>query len=174
MSADVATGSISTRRPVRTVLIAGVGNIFLGDDAFGVEVARRLAERALPGGVRVSDFGIRGFDLAYALGSGDDAVILVDVTRRGESPGTLYALELDSDGTTPGVLETHGMDPANVIRLAAAFGERPRRIFLVGCEPSEIGLDAEGRIGLSAPVESAIDGAIDMVESLVGRIQGGG
>jgi hydrogenase maturation protease len=174
MGADLATASIRTRPSVRSVLIAGVGNIFLGDDAFGVEVARRLASRALPDGVRVSDFGIRGFDLAYALGNDDDAVILVDAIRRGEPPGTLYAIEVDPDGATPGVLETHGMDPANVIRLAAAFGERPRRIFLVGCEPSEIGLDAEGRIGLSAPVEAAIDGAIDMVASLVARIQGGG
>ena len=174
MSADVATASISTRREVRSVLIAGVGNIFLRDDAFGVEVARRLATRAVPEGVRVSDFGIRGFDLAYALGNDDDAVILVDAIQRGEAPGTLYVLEIDPDSTTPGVLETHGMDPANVLRLAAALGGRPRRIFLVGCEPSDVGLDDEGRTGLSAPVEAAVDGAVDMVESLVARIQGGG
>jgi hydrogenase maturation protease len=123
--------------------------------------------------VRVEDFGIRGFDLAYAFGAGDDAVILVDITRRGDAPGTLYALDLDPVPPAPGAIETHGMDPANVLRLAAALGGRPRRVLLVGCEPSDVDADAEGRVGLSAPVAAAIDGAIEMVESLVARIQGG-
>jgi hydrogenase maturation protease len=165
--------SAATQPAVGSILIAGVGNIFHGDDAFGVEVAQRLAKRALPDGVRVEDFGIRGFDLAYALGEDHDAAILIDVTRRGEPAGTLYALEIDPSSAVPGELETHGMDPANVIRLAGVLGARPHKIFLVGCEPSDVGLDAEGRIGLSAPVEAAIEGAIDIALSLVGRIRGG-
>ena len=172
MSADLTTVGVNAEREARSILIAGVGNIFFGDDGFGVEVARRMARHPLPDGVRVDDFGIRGFDLAYALGADDDAVILVDVTRRGQAPGTLYALELDPDPPAPGAIETHGMDPANVLRLAAALGGRPRRVLLVGCEPSVI--DAEGSIGLSAPVAAAIDGAIEMVESLVARIRGDG
>jgi hydrogenase maturation protease len=164
----------ATMRPaVRSILIAGVGNIFLGDDGFGVEVARRMATRALPEGVRVSDFGIRGFDLAYAIAEDHDAVILVDATRRGEAPGTVYALELGMDGRFPGAIETHGMDPANVLRLVAALGGRPRRVLLVGCEPSAIDADPEEPTGLSAPVEAAVGGAIEMIESLVARIRGG-
>jgi hydrogenase maturation protease len=165
--------SNATHSAVPSVLIAGVGNIFFGDDGFGVEVARRMVRRAFPDGVRVEDFGIRGFDLAYAFGEDDGAVILVDITRRGGAPGTLYALELDPDPPTPSAIETHGMDPSNVLRLAAALGGRPRRVLLVGCEPSHVDADAE-RVGLSAPVAAAVDGAIEMVESLVARIRSGG
>lgn len=162
----------STTTPaVRSILIAGVGNIFLGDDGFGAEVARRMAGRALPECVRVSDFGIRGFDLAYALADEHDAVILVDATRRGEPPGTLYALELDTEGQTAGAVETHGMDPANVLRLVAALGGRPRRLLLVGCEPSAIDPETEDLTGLSAPVESSVEPAIELVLSLVARIR---
>lgn len=163
--------SVTIRPAVRSILIAGVGNIFHGDDGFGVEVARRMAGRALPEQVRVSDFGIRGFDLAYALTDEHEAVILVDATRRGESPGTIYALEIDPNVQTPGPVETHGMDPANVLRLVAALGGRPRRVLLVGCEPSAIDAEAEGMTGLSAPVEAAVDGAIEMALSLVARIR---
>ena len=161
----------ATEPVLGSILIAGVGNIFLGDDGFGVEVARRLARRALPERVRVSDFGTRGFDLAYALTDDHDAVILVDATRRGEAPGTLYALELDPDGRTEAPVETHGMDPANVLRLVAALGGRPRRVLLVGCEPSVIDTETEDLTGLSAPVEAAVDGAIGLVLSLVTRIR---
>jgi hydrogenase maturation protease len=154
-----------------TILIAGVGNIFLGDDGFGVEVARRMARRALPEPVHVVDFGIRGFDLAYALAGDHDAVILVDATRRGDAPGTLYALELDPDGQSEAAVETHGMDPANVLRLVAALGGRPRRVLLVGCEPSAIDPETADLSGLSAPVESAVDPAIELVLSLVARIR---
>lgn len=160
----------ATRPALRSILIAGVGNIFLGDDGFGVEVARRMARRALPECVRVSDFGIRGFDLAYAITDEHDAVILVDATRRGESPGTLYALELDPDGQTAGAVETHGMDPANVLRLVASLGGRPRRVLLVGCEPSAIDPETEELTGLSPAVESSVDPAIELVLSLVARI----
>lgn len=161
----------ATKPVVRSILIAGVGNVFLGDDGFGVEVARRMALRALPESVRVSDFGIRGFDLAYALTDEHDAVILVDATQRGESPGTLYVLELEPDGQTAGPVETHGMDPANVLRLVAALGGRPRRVLLVGCEPSAIDADREDMPGLSQPVDSSVEPAIELVLSLVARIR---
>src|SRR5690242_10086258 len=105
------------------VLIAGVGNLFFGDDAFGSEVARRLATRPQPDGVRVIDFGIRGLDLAYALSDGYAAVILADATARGGAPGTLYVLEPEAAPTpqTP-ALDPHGMDPAAVLRLASSLG----------------------------------------------------
>jgi hydrogenase maturation protease len=154
----------------RSILVACVGNIFLGDDGFGVEVARRLATRALPDGVRVEDFGIRGFDLAFALAQTEDATILVDATRRGGSPGTLYLLELDPVSASGDVLETHGMDPANVLRLVATLGGHPARVFLVGCEPLHVEPDVEG---LSEPVEAAIEGAMDLVESALVLIREG-
>src|SRR5687767_5603189 len=135
--------SVGTQTAARSILIAGVGNIFLGDDGFGVEVARRMARRALPERVRVGDFGIRGFDLAYALTEDYDAVILVDATRRGQEPGPLYVLELDPRGDTNGAVETHGMDPANVLRLVPPLGGRPRRVLLVGCQPSDIDAGTE-------------------------------
>src|SRR5690242_3589971 len=98
------------------VLVAGIGNIFLGDDAFGVEVVRRLAERALPDGVEVVDFGIRGFDLAHALMQAESTAILIDATPRGGPPGTLYLIEADATGgDNPASVETHGMDPATVL-----------------------------------------------------------
>ena len=111
------------------VLVAGVGNIFLGDDAFGVEVVRELARRPLPDGVRVVDFGIRGLDLTYALLDGYEAVILVDATPRGGPPGTLYVLEVEPPAPGGGrgrgpPAEGHNIDPVRVLRLAAAMGGR--------------------------------------------------
>jgi hydrogenase maturation protease len=151
-----------------SVLIAGMGNVFYGDDAFGVEVVRRIAQRALPDGVRAVDFGIRGFDLAYAMGGVSD-VILVDAARRGGAPGTLYLLELDPAGPGPAEIDTHAMGPANVLRLAAALGGRPGRVHLVGCEPSDVDFDAGG---LSPAVDAAIAGAIELVMTLVERSRG--
>lgn len=165
------------------VLVAGVGNIFLGDDGFGVEVARRLAGRALPDGVRVTDFGIRGMDLAYALLDDYDALILVDAASRGEPPGTLYLIEPRLDRAGQGgevTLDTHGMDPVKVLALARALGAPPTRTFVVACEPAVL-LGGDGNDGddgddggyedvlveLSAPVRVAIDEAVAMVESLV-------
>jgi hydrogenase maturation protease len=156
----------------RRILVAGVGNIFLGDDGFGSEVARRLLERRLPDCVRVVDFGIRGFDLAYALLDGYDLTIFVDATSRGQAPGTLYTIkpdlsELDDAGEQEGaMIETHGMNPLKVLRLAKAMGGSVGRILLVGCEPEP--LDAEeGRLGLSAAVEAAVMEAVRLVESIV-------
>src|SRR5947209_17090655 len=119
------------------ILVACVGNIFLGDDAFGVEVARRLARRQPPE-VRVVDFGIRGFDLTYALLEDYEAVVLVDAVPRGGPPGTLYVLEPDTaePADAPATVETHDMDPMKVLRLVRAMGGRVRRLVVVGCEPA--------------------------------------
>jgi hydrogenase maturation protease len=156
------------------VLVAGVGNIFLGDDAFGAEVAQRLTRRPLPDGVRVVDFGIRGLDLTYALLDGYEAVILVDATPRGGRPGTLYVLEPDRgvpEAQGAGLLvQTHGMDPVKVLRLAAAMGGQVDRLFLVGCEPTPLDEAEETPMGLSEPVRAAVDEAVSLVESLVARL----
>jgi hydrogenase maturation protease len=154
-----------------SVLVAGIGNIFLGDDAFGVEVVRRLAERPLPDGVQVVDFGIRGFDLAHALMDSPSTAVLVDATPRGGDPGTLYLLEASADGGSPDV-ELHGMDPANVLRLISALGGRPPRVLVVGCEPAAVELDGEGRMELSPPVAAAVDEAVRMIESLLADLEG--
>lgn len=153
------------------ILVAGIGNIFLGDDGFGSEVARRLMKSKLPDCVNVVDFGIRGFDLAYALMDGYDLTIFVDATPRGKEPGTLYTIEpdlseLDEVDEQGAMIETHGMNPLKVLRLAKSMGLEFGRILLVGCEPEP--LDAEeGRMGLSAPVEMAVEEAVRLVESLV-------
>ena len=157
------------------VLVAGVGNIFLGDDGFGVEVAQRLLRQALPAEVRVVDFGIRGLDLTYALLDGYEAVILVDAAPRGQAPGTLYVLEPDritspeSEGAAP-LVEAHGMTPEKVLRLAAALGGRVRRLLLDGCEPTPLDEADEMQTGLSEPVGRAVDEAVVLVEELVGRL----
>ena len=154
------------------ILVAGVGNIFLGDDAFGVEVVQRLVKHTLPDGVRVIDFGIRGFDLAYALLDGYDTTILVDATPRGGRPGTLYVIEpdlhdLDGLGTQDTIVETHGMNPMKVLGLVKAMGGQFKRILLVGCEPATLGSEEEGHMGLSEPVQAAVDEAVNLVESLI-------
>jgi len=159
-----------------TILVAGIGNIFLGDDAFGVEVVHRLARRQLPPRVRVVDFGIRGLDLVYALMDDYEAIILVDAVPRGERPGTLYTIEPDlgvPDAAEPGenTMEPHAMDPMKVLALAKAMGGTPKRLLLVGCEPSPM-LEDEERMGLSEPVEKALEPAIKIIEKLIGEIGG--
>ena len=158
----------------RGILIAGVGNIFFGDDAFGVEVVRLMQSRPAQQRVVVRDFGIRGIDLAYTLLDNWDAVILVDALPRGGTPGTLYVLEPDLDhirGSLPdSVVNTHGMDPVTVLRLAFSLGEVRAQVFVVGCEPADFGDELEGRVGLSAPVQSALAEAATMIEQFVERI----
>ncbi|MGA2413661.1 MAG: hydrogenase maturation protease [Candidatus Sulfotelmatobacter sp.] len=157
-----------------TILVAGIGNIFLGDDAFGVEVARRMAQLPLPESVRVTDFGIRGFDLAYALQEGYETTILVDACPRGDAPGTLYVIEPDlkafDDDATQTAVEAHAMNPATVLRMARAMNIELKNILLVGCEPQTLGGD-EGHMGLSAPVEAAVGQAVKLVESLIRKIR---
>ena len=158
----------------RTILIAGIGNIFLGDDAFGVEVARSLSNRTLPGEVQVKDFGIRGFDLAYTLLDPWHTVILVDALPRNQAPGTLFVLEPDLSGLgalgATGVdLNPHGMDPLRVLNLAASLGPITAHILVVGCEPGDFGNELEGRMGLSPQVQAVIEEASNMIEELVDK-----
>ena len=159
----------------RTILIAGIGNIFLGDDAFGVEVACSLSRRMLPGEVQVKDFGIRGFDLAYALLDPWHTVILVDALPRKEAPGTLFVLEPDLTGLgNPGSsgmdMNPHGMDPLRVLNLAASLSPITAHILVVGCEPKDFGDELEGRMGLSLPVQAVVEEASNMIKELVERI----
>jgi hydrogenase maturation protease len=154
------------------VLVAGVGNVFFGDDGFGVEVARRLRARSWPETVTIRDFGIRGLDFAYALLDGYDAAILVDAVRRGRPPGTLYVLEAEEAPEpehAPFPLDTHGMDPARVLRFVRAMGRDPGPLHVVGCEPATFGTEDEPAMGLSPEVEHAIGPAISIVENLIAR-----
>jgi hydrogenase maturation protease len=157
----------------KRVLIAGVGNIFLGDDGFGVEVVQRLAGRPLPEGVEVVDFGIRGMDLAYAMHEDYDLIVFVDATPRGGEPGTVYLIEpeIEEDGAIS--LDTHGMDPVKVIKLSRALGAPQTRTLVVGCEP-EVILSGEHYddmlMELSEPVHAAVEEAVKLVESLVTEI----
>ena len=152
----------------RSILVAGIGNVFLGDDGFGVEVARRLAQRELPLGVKVADYGIRGMDLAYELQEDYDAAILVDAVPRGQAPGTLYVIEPDLQDAEP-VLDAHSMDPVRVLGLARALGTLPPRVLVVGCEPATaMTLDDEELVmGLGPEVSAAIDKAVELVESVL-------
>ncbi|MGW0416901.1 hydrogenase maturation protease [Streptomyces collinus] len=150
------------------VLVAGVGNIFLGDDAFGPEVIRALDRRPLPPEATVRDFGIRGMDLAYTLLDGCATAVLVDAAPRGHRPGTLTLVEADPpDGTA--VPEAHGMDPAKVLALAAQLGDEPLpRVLVLACEPGVLPRgDEDIAPGLSAPVREAVDRAVDALHTLV-------
>lgn len=157
--------------PARRVLVAGIGNVFLADDGFGVEAATRLSRRPLPQGVDVVDFGIRGMDLAYALQRGYEAAILLDATPRGLEPGTVSVIEVDPDEADPS-LDTHGMDPLRVLGLARALGTLPPRLVVVGCEPlvRMTGAEPDVAVALSAPVAAAVDEAVAATEALVAEI----
>jgi len=160
-----------------TILIAGIGNIFLGDDAFGVEVAQRLAGRPMPEGVCVRDFGIRGLDLTYALMEDYDAIVLVDAAPHGEKPGTLYVIEPhitddSSESESDPLIDTHGMNPMKVLRMVKAMGGKPKRLLLVGCEPATLGPE-EGQMGLSEPVRAALDEAVGLIDGLIAELQDG-
>jgi hydrogenase maturation protease len=154
------------------ILVAGLGNIFLGDDGFGVEVARELMKQELPAGVEVTDFGIRGMDLVYALLDEHDAVIFVDTTQRGDAPGTLYLIEPTVELTGEVTLDTHGMDPVKVLKLAYVMGAKPTRTYVVGCEPERIpeGDDPDVLMELSASTQSAVPEAVAMLVDLVQQL----
>ncbi len=164
----------SAQKPV--ILIAGIGNIFMGDDAFGVEVVKRLLARQLPEQVRIVDFGIRGLDLVYALQDGYDTTILVDACQQGRPAGTVYVIEPDlSDGgpaASQSMVDAHGMDPMIVIRMAQAMNAPLKRLLVIGCEPETLGGE-QGQMGLSSPVEAALDEAVAVVEDVVNRILNG-
>jgi hydrogenase maturation protease len=155
----------------RRILVAGIGNVFFGDDAFGVEVARRLAARPQPPGVDVADVGIRGLDLAYALADGYAAAVLVDAMPRGAAPGTLTVLEPESaPAPAAGLADTHGLDPATIVRLVRGWGVALPALRVVGCEPA-LTDDAEMSMGLSAPVAAAVDEAVVLVEAVVAELR---
>lgn len=153
-----------------STLVGGIGNVFLGDDGFGVEVVRRLAERPRREGVHIADFGIRSLDLAYALMDGYDDVILVDAMPRGCSPGTLYVIEPSQPVAQPGGgLASHAFVPTEVLTLVTQLGgTTAARVRIVGCEPAAIPADGDVHVGLSEPVAAAVERAVELVEELVG------
>jgi hydrogenase maturation protease len=175
LSIDEAQQETNAQTP--SILVAGIGNIFLGDDAFGVEVVQRLERRKLPERVKAIDFGIRGYDLAFALLDGSDVTILVDACPRGGEPGSLYVIEpdlsaLDTPGADQASIDAHSMNPMNVIRIAKSMGGHLKRILLVGCEPATLGPE-EGQMGLSETVAAVVDEATNIVESLVEKVRNG-
>lgn len=156
------------------ILVAGIGNIFLGDDGFGVEVAQQLARCDFPASVRVADFGIRGFDLAYALQDGYETTILIDAFPHGQAQGTVSVVEPDLNDPASSLpqanfVEPHAMNPMNVLRMATAMHGPLKRVLLVGCEPATFGGD-NGQMSLSDPVRAAVNEAVRLVKNLVEKI----
>jgi hydrogenase maturation protease len=154
-------------------LVAGIGNIFLGDDGFGCEVARELGKMNIPDDVKVIDYGIRGLDLAYALLEPYKAVIFIDTVTRNGQPGTIYLLQcantsLDID--KPTALDAHSMEPANLLAMARSLGEVTSEIYIVGCEPADFGEELVGRMGLSDVVAGAVPEAARAVVDLIACI----
>jgi hydrogenase maturation protease len=154
---------------MKNILVAGIGNIFFGDDSFGCEVAAQLMRRPLPEGVRVIDFGIRSYDLAYAMMDGPDVTIFIDATPRGQPPGTIFLIKPDLnilDNAFGEVLNPHSMNPVRVLQLIRSLGGQPGRLYLVGCEPAVLEPE-DGAMSLSQPVQAAIPKALEMIESLI-------
>ena len=145
------------------VLVAGIGNIFLGDDGFGVEVVKHLDGRVVPDGVKVADFGIRGVHLSYELLDGYDTLVLVDAMPLGEEPGTVAIFEPDIESIEASGMDAHSMNPAVVLGLLAGMGGHMPRVVLVGCEP----LTIDEGIGLSDPVAAAVAPAAETVMQLL-------
>ena len=153
------------------ILVAGVGNIFLGDDGFGVEVARALAAELGLGGAKITDFGIRGVHLAYELLEGYETVILIDAVARGDAPGTVSVIEPEAEALRDGergagalaAMDAHGMNPAAVLAMVADLGGQLNRVLVVGCEPAQV---SDG-IGLSEAVAAAVPVAVGVVRELI-------
>ena len=158
----------------RKILIACIGNIFFGDDGFGVEMARQLMARPYPENVQVVDFGIRGMDLAYALLEDFDELVLVDAVPRGDLPGTLYLIEPDlvpirRAGEQGIFLDAHSLDPLKILAFARSLGARPIHTLLVGCEPASLS-DDDLSMGLSEAVQTMIPAAVAMIDKLVAEL----
>jgi hydrogenase maturation protease len=151
----------------RKTLVAGVGNIFLGDDGFGVEVARRLATEPARDGVRIADYGIRGLHLAYELMDGYDSLILVDAVSRGGEPGTVYVIDPEVAGVGAEPMNGHDLTPEAVLHAVTSLGGELRRMVVVGCEAGDL---SEG-IGLSPPVAQAVADAARVVHELLDEFQ---
>jgi hydrogenase maturation protease len=162
--------SSRNRDGTKRLLVAGIGNIFLGDDGFGVAVASKLAGQALAPGVEVADFGIRGIHLAYELSGGAyDSAILVDAVSRGGRPGTLYVIEPDlRPSTTDTNADPHSLTPDAVLALLQQIGVGIERLIIVGCEPATL----DESMGLSEPVAAAVDSAIGTIRGLVEEMTG--
>lgn len=164
---------MSPGTPVPQILVAGVGNAWLGDDAFGGEVVKRLEAQAdLPEGVMVLDFGTGGLDLAYEVMRGYNALILVDVSRQGGDAGTLYVMEPDPADVEPigdgDVMNPHGMDPHTVLRFVKTVSGWPGKVVVVACEPANV---EEMGIGLSPEVEAAVDRGVSLVRETIGELR---
>lgn len=149
-------------------LVAGIGNVFMGDDGFGVEVVRRFAERPTREGVAVVDFGIRGLDLTYALLDHERAV-LVDAVPRGGTPGSLYVIEPDLAALRLPACDGfgHGIVPERALSMALSMGARLSFVRIVGCEPAALPDGDEVAVGLSDAVAGAIEGAMALIEELL-------
>jgi hydrogenase maturation protease len=161
------------RTPTKQILVAGIGNAFLQDDGFGGEVVRRLRARTLPEGVTLGDFGTGGLDLAYEVMRGYDALVLVDVSRQGGEPGTLYVMEAREEDVAGGIedgamVDPHGMDPATVLRFVRAVGGWPGKVLVIACEPASV---EEVGMGLTPEVAATVDRAVGLVADTVGELQ---
>jgi hydrogenase maturation protease len=165
-TAPLRTQEVDVSDRPKQILIAGIGNAWQRDDGFGSEVARRLEHRELPPEVAVVDFGTGGLDLAYQMMNGYDALLMIDISRQGGAPGTLYVMEVEEDDVAGGavedgeVLNPHGMDPETVLRFIKITGAWPGKVVIVACEPQTI---EEMGMGLSDVVEEAVDRAVDLV-----------
>jgi hydrogenase maturation protease len=162
-----------TAARTKQILIAGIGNAWLRDDGFGGEVARLLADRELPEGVQVMDFGSGGLDLAYEVMRGYDALILIDISRQGSAPGTLYVMEPSEDDVDSNIedgqlLDPHGMDPQTVLRFVKYVGGWPGRVLVVACEPEVV---EDVGFGLSDSVQEAVGRAVDVVLETVQELR---
>jgi hydrogenase maturation protease len=166
---------VSSEDVLRSILIAGVGNAWLRDDGFGGEVARRLEQVDLPDGVTVMDAGTGGLDLAYEVMRGYDGLIILDVSKQGGEPGTLYVMEPDEQEVDGGiedgqVINPHAMDPQTVLRFVKSIGAWPGRVVVIACEPAQV---EEMGWGLSADVEAAVDRAVGLVRETVIELREG-
>jgi hydrogenase maturation protease len=155
------------------ILIAGVGNAWLRDDGFGGEVARRLEGRQLPAGVAVMDVGTGGLDLAYEVMRGYDALVILDVSRQGGQPGTLYVMEVPEESVEGKiedgeVINPHGMDPQTVLRFVRSIGAWPGRVTVIACEPADV---EDIGFGLSPDVQSAVERAVELVVQTAGELR---
>jgi hydrogenase maturation protease len=163
------------------ILVAGIGNIFFGDDAFGCEVAAQLMRRPLPEGVHVVDFGIRSYDLAYAMMDDYDATILIDASPRGETPGTIYLIQPEMniepaknklDEGADEVVNAHSMNPVRALQLVRLLGGKPREVYVIGCEPAVLERE-DGDMRLSAIVRAAVTPAVKLIEKLIADLRAG-
>jgi hydrogenase maturation protease len=158
---------------MKRILVAGIGNAWLADDGFGGEVVRRLEQRDLPDGAVVLDFGTGGLDLAYEVMRGYDALVLVDVSRQGGEPGTLYVMDAPEEDVEAGiedgqVINPHAMDPQTVLRFVKTVGAWPGKVVVIACEPARV---EEMGLGLSDEVARAVDGAVDLAVKTIEELQ---